>query len=50
MRFVTEFVGAFVYGVYRTRGAVEAVEADAERMKAILDEGGVTVDDLLRAL
>ena len=39
MRFVTEFVAAFVYGVYRTRGAVEAVEADVARMKEVLDGG-----------
>src|SRR5476651_2196105 len=39
MRFVTEHVAAFAYGVYRTRGAVEAVEADAARMKEILDGG-----------
>lgn len=39
MRFVTEFAAAFVYGVYRTRGAVEAVEADPVRMKEILDGG-----------
>jgi adenylosuccinate lyase len=39
MRFVTEHVAAFAYGVFRTRGAVEAVEADAARMKEILDGG-----------
>jgi adenylosuccinate lyase len=39
MRFVTEHVAAFAYGVFRTRGAVESVEADAVRMKEILDGG-----------
>jgi adenylosuccinate lyase len=39
MRFVTETAAAFAYGVYRTRGAVAAVEADAVRMKEVLDSG-----------
>src|SRR5207248_7777231 len=39
MRFVTEFVAAFAYGVYRTRGALESIEPDIDRMRAVLDEG-----------
>jgi adenylosuccinate lyase len=39
MRFVTETAAAFAYGVFRTRGAVESVEADAVRMKEVLDSG-----------
>jgi adenylosuccinate lyase len=39
MRFVTEFVAAFCYGVGRLRGTLEAIEPDAARMKAILDSG-----------
>lgn len=39
MRFVTEFVAAFAYSVHRTRGALAAVEPNAERMLQILDEG-----------
>ncbi|MEI7684617.1 MAG: lyase family protein, partial [Planctomycetota bacterium] len=39
MRFVTETAAAFAYGVFRTRGAVSATEADADRMKEILDGG-----------
>jgi adenylosuccinate lyase len=39
MRFVTEFVAAFCYGVYRLRGTLEAIEPDVARMKAILDGG-----------
>src|SRR5262245_8115805 len=39
MRFVTEFVAAFAYGVHRTRGALEAIEPDAARMRELLDVG-----------
>src|SRR2546430_4818520 len=39
MRFVTEFVAAFAYGVYRTRGALESIEPDVDRMRAVLEEG-----------
>jgi adenylosuccinate lyase len=39
MRFVTEFVGAFCYGVYRLRGTLEAIEPDVVQMKAILQGG-----------
>jgi adenylosuccinate lyase len=38
-RFVTEFVTAFAYGVYRTSGALESIEPDVGRMKEILEEG-----------
>lgn len=37
-RFVTEFVTAFAYGIYRTSGALSAIEADARRMQELLDE------------
>ncbi len=39
MRFVTEFVAAFAYGVHRLRGTLEGIEPDAVRMKEVLDEG-----------
>jgi adenylosuccinate lyase len=39
MRFVTEFVAAFAYGVHRTRGALEAIEPDAARMGELLEQG-----------
>ncbi len=39
MRFVTEFVTAFAYGVYRTSSALASVEPDVQRMRAILEEG-----------
>jgi adenylosuccinate lyase len=39
MRFVTEFVAAFAYGVYRLDGTLAAIEPDSERMRAILDAG-----------
>jgi adenylosuccinate lyase len=39
MRFVTEFVTAFAYGVYRLRGTLEGVEADVERMREVLEVG-----------
>jgi adenylosuccinate lyase len=39
MRFVTEFVAAFAYGVYRLRGTLEGVEPDVERMRANLESG-----------
>jgi adenylosuccinate lyase len=38
-RFVTEFVTAFAYGVYRLAGSLDSVEPDAARMHAILEEG-----------
>ncbi len=39
MRFVTEFVTAFAYGVHRLSGTLEGVEPDAARMRAILEGG-----------
>jgi adenylosuccinate lyase len=39
LRFVTEFVTAFAYGIYRLAGALESVEPDAERMRQVLEEG-----------
>lgn len=39
MRFVTEFVTAFAYGIYRLRGALQSIEPDAARMQELLDEG-----------
>ena len=39
MRFVTEFVAAFAYGVHRLSATLDAVEPDAARMKEILEEG-----------
>ncbi len=39
MRFVTEFVTAFAYGVRRTTGALDAVEPDAARMREVLEAG-----------
>jgi adenylosuccinate lyase len=39
MRFVTEFVAAFCYGVYRLRGTLEAIEPDTAQMYAILEGG-----------
>lgn len=39
MRFVTEFVAAFAYGVHRTAGSVAGVEPDVARMKEVLEEG-----------
>lgn len=39
MRFVTEFVTAFAYGIYRTSSALASVEPDVERMQTILAEG-----------
>jgi adenylosuccinate lyase len=39
MRFVTEFVAAFAYGVYRLKGALDAVEPDAARMREVLEQG-----------
>jgi adenylosuccinate lyase len=39
MRFVTEFVAAFAYGVYRLRGTLEGIEPDKARMQAILESG-----------
>ncbi|GIW79968.1 MAG: adenylosuccinate lyase [Gemmatales bacterium] len=38
-RFVTEFVTGFCYTVYRASSAVDGVEPDRERMRAILNEG-----------
>jgi adenylosuccinate lyase len=38
-RFVTEFVAAFNYGVYRLAGSLDGVEADVARMRQILQEG-----------
>jgi adenylosuccinate lyase len=39
MRFVTEFVTAFAYGIYRLRGTLEGIEADVERMREVLEAG-----------
>jgi adenylosuccinate lyase len=39
MRYVTEFVAAFAYGVYRLRGTLEGIEPDAARMRATLEAG-----------
>ncbi len=39
MRFVTEFVTAFAYGIHRTRGALDSVEPDAARMREVLEGG-----------
>ncbi len=39
MRFVTEFVAAFAYGVHRLRGTLDAIEPDVARMKEVLDQG-----------
>jgi adenylosuccinate lyase len=39
MRFVTEFVAAFCYGVYRLHGTLNAIEPDVARMKAVLEAG-----------
>lgn len=39
MRFVTEFVAAFAYGIYRLRGALSSIEADQKRMLELLNEG-----------
>jgi adenylosuccinate lyase len=39
MRFVTEFVAAFAYGVHRLRGTLQGIEPDAARMRAILEAG-----------
>jgi adenylosuccinate lyase len=39
MRFVTEFVTAFAYGVYRLGGTLDGVEADAALMADVLEAG-----------
>ncbi len=39
MRFVTEFVAAFAYGVHRLRGSLAGIEPDAARMLEIVEEG-----------
>jgi adenylosuccinate lyase len=39
MRFVTEFVAAFAYGIHRLSGSLAAVEADGERMREVLEMG-----------
>lgn len=39
MRFVTEFVTAFAYGVRRTGQAVAAIEPDVARMREVLEGG-----------
>ena len=39
MRFVTEFVAAFAYGIHRLAGSLDGIEADAARMREILEEG-----------
>jgi adenylosuccinate lyase len=38
-RFVTEFVTAFAYGVHRLGGSLDGVEADAARMREVLEGG-----------
>jgi adenylosuccinate lyase len=39
MRFVTEFVAAFIYGIHRLAGSLDAVEPDAARMAEVLEGG-----------
>lgn len=39
MRFVTEFVAAFAYGIRRLAATLDAVEADATRMREVLEGG-----------
>jgi len=39
MRFVTEFVTAFAYGIHRLSGTLDGVEADVARMSEILEAG-----------
>jgi adenylosuccinate lyase len=39
MRYVTEFVAAFAYGVHRLRGTLEGIEPDVARMRDILEGG-----------
>jgi adenylosuccinate lyase len=39
MRFVTEFVTAFAYGIHRLSGTLDGIEPDAARMRAVLEEG-----------
>ncbi len=39
MRFVTEFVAAFAYGIHRLTGSLDAVEPDAERTREVLEAG-----------
>jgi len=39
MRFVTEFVAAFAYTTRRLTGTLDAVEADAARMREVLEGG-----------
>jgi adenylosuccinate lyase len=39
MRFVTEFVAAFAYGIHRLHGSLLGIEPDAGRMQQILEAG-----------
>jgi adenylosuccinate lyase len=39
MRFVTEFVAAFAYGIHRLTGSLDAVEPDVRRMQEVLETG-----------
>jgi adenylosuccinate lyase len=39
MRFVTEFVTAFAYGVHRLSGTLDGIEADVQRMAEVLEGG-----------
>jgi adenylosuccinate lyase len=39
MRFVTEFVAAFAYGIHRLRSSLDAVEPDVARMCEVLEGG-----------
>src|SRR5579884_1946985 len=39
MRFVTEFVTAFAYGVHRLSGTLDGIEPDAARMREVLEGG-----------
>jgi adenylosuccinate lyase len=39
MRFVTEFVAAFAYGVHRLGGSLDGIEPDPARMKEVLEHG-----------
>jgi len=38
-RFVTEFVTAFAYGIYRLQGSVDGIEPDMARMREVLESG-----------
>jgi adenylosuccinate lyase len=48
MRFVTEFVAAFAYGVHRLSGSLDGIEPDVVRMQEVLEQGkdAVTAEPL----